>query len=179
MRALVIDEAAKDRIAKVVKYAKTYPVTVESLQDRIAGKLPAVGDNPEHVVKLFFGITVVFSWQIQPDKFAYRHISVSVDNPDKMPNPVMFNELLGQFGFEGRLADGLKLLKVWIEVIPGSPVRAINAMEPVRGWDGSETDVPCPTCGYDMIDDDDGQGPFCDDAECVDAGKGGTEDEGG
>lgn len=130
MRSLVIDEEAKTRINELVQHCAEFPISYQALEAMVEGTIRPIGDSPDHVMRLFDGFRVAFSWEVQSDFITYRHISISVS--DKMPSLDAINMLLEFFQFEGRLGQPTKPIKVWIETILDSSIRAINILEPVR-----------------------------------------------
>jgi hypothetical protein len=97
MRALVIDDVAKAKVAKVLAYAE------EPRHFYVVGpggkswqKTP--GDNPQHVAHLdtfrcVFSIT-------KSDGKTWRHLSISVPS-EKYPNPFAAYTIAEMFGFTG------------------------------------------------------------------------------
>ena len=101
MRALLIDEEAKTRINELVQHCAEFPISYQALEAMVEGKIRPIGDSPDHVMRLFNGFQIAFSWEVQSDSITYRHISISVS--DKMPSLSLVNMLLELFQFEGRL----------------------------------------------------------------------------
>jgi hypothetical protein len=66
-----------------------------------AKKVP--GDCPEHVAQ-FNDFRTVFSWT-KVKSGVYRHLSVSVGDPTRLPNPVMVEEISRLFGFSKGYQD--------------------------------------------------------------------------
>ena len=77
MRVLVIDEKAKEDIARLLKYADENRISKPFLQAAATGKMGAVGDNPQYCCYLQDGFKIVFSIEQQPQGWS-NHLSVSV-----------------------------------------------------------------------------------------------------
>lgn len=102
MRPLIIGQDEKVALQKLAKFAEEHPLIVD-------GSIPGVpvGDNPDFVVKLPFGYRVVFSIEDQPGGMV-RHLSMSVDTPWKVPNPLAVEMVMQEIGFESPLSDCIK-----------------------------------------------------------------------
>lgn len=99
LRPLVIDEALRKKVARVIAYARGHHY--------IVGETAVPGDIPGHVLKTKYGYRIVFSFTRVPDGL-YRDLSVSVQEPAKpgqLPNPIAAFEIATLFGFTGW--DGL------------------------------------------------------------------------
>lgn len=115
MRPLIIDEGVKASLKKMVDYAKANIVDVKN---------PVVaGDNAGHVTILPFGYKVVFSIEDQLPGLVW-HLSVSVNTPGKVPNPLVCEELIKQIGFKNEMHD----CRIDLEDI-GPNHQAISLME--------------------------------------------------
>lgn len=123
MRPLIIDNNLKDKIGKLVAYAEKHPFTIDNLQD-IKKKVREVpGDMEGYVLLLPFGYKIVFSIELQPAG-KVRHLSMSVDEDGKLPNPGVVGEIMKLIGFDNEMED----CTIYMEDI--SPVRkAINVLE--------------------------------------------------
>lgn len=89
MRPLVIDDAARAAIARIVAYAKGHPYR--------KGDMPP-GLNSNHVVVLST-YRVVFSFT-EAGGERFRHLSISVPS-NLYPNPASAFMLASEFGFTG------------------------------------------------------------------------------
>ena len=99
MRALIIDQAAKDEIARVKEYAShnRFPRAMMVAMSRGRGIVP--GDHPDYTCSLQMGFKVVYTIEEHPSGWGH-HISISVDaGPDTSPNPAAVNMILKEFGF--------------------------------------------------------------------------------
>lgn len=102
MRPLIIDNNVKEQIAKVIDHAKQNIFSVDDLLDVMNKEISKAGDSEGFTVVIPVGYTCVFSYENQPIGLA-RHLSISVDEPDKMPNVESVKEIMNQFGFESEL----------------------------------------------------------------------------
>lgn len=96
LRALVIDDEALDRAAKIVAYAEAHP-----WHTRAPGSFPP-GAIPEHV-GMFGSFRAVFS-MTHEDGLIFRHVSISVPG-EKLPNPIACFVIAGLFGLTGWSED--------------------------------------------------------------------------
>ncbi len=76
--SLIIDEEAKTKIAELVQHCVEFPISYRILEAMVEGKIPPIGDSPDHVIHLFNGFRIAFSWEVQSDSITYRHISISL-----------------------------------------------------------------------------------------------------
>jgi len=104
MRPLIIDSIAKEKIAKVIDHAKQNIFSVDDILDVMNKEKSKAGDSEGFTVVIPIGYTCVFSYENQPIGLA-RHLSISVDEPHKMPNVESVKEIMNQFGFESVLAQ--------------------------------------------------------------------------
>jgi hypothetical protein len=126
MRMLVIDEAAKAEIARVVAYAWANVVTRRKLLAAMEGMEPPVGDEAGYVCLLCDGYRVVFSIENQPAGIC-RHLSVSIPGTGgAWPSQDAVVVISAEFGF----GKGT-MYPVWTE----EEVRAVNMVE-VIGKEG-------------------------------------------
>jgi len=98
LRVLVIGPEEKQRAKEIVAYA-SQPENIYHPDPK--AKVP--GDCPEHVAQ-FGSFRIVFSWT-KVRLGVYRHLSVSVGDPTRLPNPVMVEEVSRLFGFTGSFKD--------------------------------------------------------------------------
>jgi hypothetical protein len=97
MRALVIDEEAKAKAARVVAYARAHPYDPNRGTDS-AVAIP--GENPQHVVELN-SFRCVFTHTYSHDPAAwFRHLTISVPSKD-YPNPFAAYTIAELFEFTG------------------------------------------------------------------------------
>jgi hypothetical protein len=91
MRALLIDDIAKAKVAKVVSYAMDHPYTPFIS--------PIPGENPNHVADLNT-YRCVFTFTRAEGRL-YRHLTISVPKQQKYPNPIAAFMIAELFGFTG------------------------------------------------------------------------------
>lgn len=89
LRPLVIDDEARNKVMRVLAYAKEHPYH--------AGD-PIPGNNPNFVVHLDT-YRCVFTYTESSEKEMYRHLSLSV--PTLYPNPIAAFTIAELFGFTG------------------------------------------------------------------------------
>jgi len=114
MRPLIISNDACVAIRKVIAYAEKHVMNMDELLDIYNGDLPPAGDRPEHVCEIPVGYRVVYSIERQND-LDVKHISISVDNPAKLPSVESAREILKAFYIETKLEE----CKVRIDGKPG------------------------------------------------------------
>ena len=93
MRPLMLDNETKKRIAEVVAFARG-----NLYRPGLSETIP--GDDARHVVRISFGFRAVFSFTEGPDGL-YRHLTISVDDEAKYPNPIADFMIADAFGFTG------------------------------------------------------------------------------
>lgn len=127
MRALIIDSDAKLRIKALFDYAMECPFSMDDVLDRISptNPTPPPGSNPVFRIELAIGYKVVFTIEDQPSTGNICHISISVDAPDKLPQPYAVEMIMKEFGFPGE--DLSEALEFWIENTP-EPNTAISVV---------------------------------------------------
>jgi len=98
LRVLVIGDAEREAVNRLVAWAME-PANYY----RIGPDAKIPGTNPKYVIRLndfrcVFTIT-------DNGEMLWRHLSVSVPAPNKIPNPIMFEEIAKLFGFKGDVED--------------------------------------------------------------------------
>lgn len=125
MRALIIDKEARQKISYIVAYAKQNPVTLNVMQRIMAGIAQPVGDDINRVAFLEEGFKVVFSIEQHLSGW-FKHFSVSIDIPEKLPNQSSVAALANQLEM-----PHLDECHKWIEEVePGWS--AINVLAPIQ-----------------------------------------------
>lgn len=104
MRPLIIDDTARANIARVVAYADQHRFTLIDIMHLMGHPEKAPGHTPGFVVVVPVGFRCVFTLEQQPPGMM-RHLSVSVMEKERAPNPVALDVLLPLFGFTGKLKD--------------------------------------------------------------------------
>lgn len=107
MRILQIDNDAREKIKKLIKYASEHKINEKSIRAMMAKEEKPVGDNPDYVIHLHDGFRVVYSIEEQPVGNCH-HISISVDEIDKYPHPAAVEEILKEFGMK-KIEDSISL----------------------------------------------------------------------
>lgn len=105
MRALLMDDIFKQKLAKIKAYAEAHPFTIIDIADMLQGNKPPPGANPYHVALLEVGYCAVYSIEENRDGATYRHLSVSVRGGKlgALPNHEACNEIMKELGFENSL----------------------------------------------------------------------------
>jgi len=111
MRTLQIDARAKVNITRLINYATDNKLDFNIIQKIASNQLPPAGDNPLYSCELNDGFRIVFTIEQQPDKNWYRHISISVNDRNKLPHPAAVELILSEFKFIGSIKD----CHCWIE----------------------------------------------------------------
>lgn len=125
MRALIINDAVKASIARLEAFAQANIASWADVQSMATSALPPLGDDPRRTLVIPFGFRCVLSYEMQR-AIKCRHLSVSVDQPGKMPHEQAVDEIAKLFGFTQGI-HGLSVT-VWTEQIGDH--RAINLVEP-------------------------------------------------
>lgn len=121
MRALIID---KEPIKRLREYAEANPIEVNA-GVVLDNKIPRAGDNPLLTLEIPVGYRICFS--VEKQKFEnqpllhVRHLSVSVDDPKKLPSIPAVEAIMKELGFVGNIDEQEN---VWIE-----DERAINVIQ--------------------------------------------------
>lgn len=132
MRILQIDQRGKEAIQRLKTYAEGHKVDLESIKRMASGTQSPVGNDTNYSCYLHDGYRIVFSIEQQSSGW-YRHISISVDDPQKVPSVPSTEMIMNEFGFKGTVNDCDSL---WIEpdvpVINVGKVSAINLVQRIE-----------------------------------------------
>lgn len=120
MRPLIIDEEAKQNIARVLAYAEKHKYTKDQMVSLMNGIGTIPGDDPGFCCRFRVGFRAVFCIEEQPFGWS-KHLSVSVDNPKKAPHEQAVRLLMQEFG----ISTPLEECHVWLEE---GPVSAVNVI---------------------------------------------------
>ena len=101
IRALVIDQTAKEDIERVIKYAFDHKIPIEIMRKMVSGEVVAPGFSPNYSCEIFQGYRVVFSIEEHPMGWC-RHISISVDG-GMLPSIEAAKLIIKEFDFENPL----------------------------------------------------------------------------
>ena len=104
MSAMIITEEVSARIKEVVHYAEKHIFSMDDMLDIMNKQREPPGNDPNHVVFIPIGIKVVFTMDKQNIGIC-KHISISVDRPGKLPNPLVVENILLEFGIETPMHD--------------------------------------------------------------------------
>jgi hypothetical protein len=122
-RPFIIDDNLRKKIASLVTHAEKNPFTMDDLLDIKNGREKPAGDYDEFTLNLSFGYRIVYSIEEQP-KGRIRHLSMSVNEDEKLPNEFVVKEVMKLIGFKNELENCM----VKLENI--SPKRqAVNVLE--------------------------------------------------
>lgn len=130
IRPLIIGEAQKADIARVVAYAQARPLSLEELKQTVAGKRKPPGDEPGFTCVLPVGYRCVYSEEMQPGHGLSRHLSISVLGDGEAPNEAAVGMIAREFGFRGKL-DRMgqdEIGAIWTEPIEEGKV-AVNIVQ--------------------------------------------------
>jgi hypothetical protein len=99
MRPLLIDDAARAEVARVVAYAMDHPYFPNRPIDIASGASLIPGDDPGHVANLST-YRCVFTFTHLNDR-VHRHLTISVPRPGMYPNMIAAFMIAELFGFTG------------------------------------------------------------------------------
>lgn len=107
MRLILIDQEAQDKLAKMVAFANANVVQEADILDMVAGKRAVVGDVEGYFCFIPDGVKIVLSIEQHetPERKLCRHLSVSVNGKDALPNPHVMELIMGFCGFKKQLSD--------------------------------------------------------------------------
>lgn len=139
-RALILDEESKKKIAKVVEFASYNFFDEKEMLDRFndPAAFPPPGDMGGYSCNIPVGFKCVFTIERHPSGWC-KHLSVTIDAKDKVPDVVCTEHLARAFGMD--IKDMGELDAVWLEEIsPGlSAVNMVLACNPIKK---DTSDVP-------------------------------------
>lgn len=125
MRVLIIDEKVKRELNELSAYAEENPFSMDDLLDIKNGAKRPAGEREGHVLKLSQGYRLVYSIEQQPIG-KVRHMSLSVDAVNRLPNPASIREIMPLLGYKFEL--GHENCRAWVEDI-SETYSAVNVME--------------------------------------------------
>ena len=145
MSALVITDQLRREIQTVKTYAEQHIVDLASLQQK--GELkegdpcPIAGDDEKHILIVPLDYKVVYSIEDQGTGMngkkglgLCRHLSMSVNKRNRLPNPISVDMMIEEFGFTNPLYKCI----VWSEQFGDQTQNAINVIEPINNWPDEE-----------------------------------------
>jgi hypothetical protein len=125
MRPLIIDEKVREEIARICEHADENRIDFKELQARteIPGGFSPIGDDPNFCCHIDLGFRCVFSIEEQPSGWC-KHLSVSVDDVNKVPAIEAVKVLMEEFGINKSLEECYVYME---ETTP----RAVNIISPI------------------------------------------------
>jgi hypothetical protein len=124
VRPLVMTDAERATIRRLVDHAARNVINRERLQRTIAGEAKPVGDEPEFTCVIPVGYRCVYSLEEQPLGIC-RHLSISVLGEGAAPNEAAVEMLATEFGFRGGLES---MAHVWTEPVSAGKI-AVNLLQ--------------------------------------------------
>jgi hypothetical protein len=126
-RALIIGEVQKQAIAKLIALAAANVMDPAAMNNAAEKDMAAYRQMMRTLsVELPVGYIVTYSHERQPFGLA-RHLSVSLDQPNKMPHPAALDMILDAF----RMLPHDQSVRLWIEDVSAT-IKAINVVQPCR-----------------------------------------------
>lgn len=125
MEVLIFDKRAEEKIKQLRQYAERHVWTEDDIKAVINGQKPPAGDTIAFEIILDIGHRIVFTVE-QRLEGRYRHISLSVDTPGKLPSFGAVQEIIKLFGFKNDLLE--KINTVYLEDCPDGQ-QAVNILE--------------------------------------------------
>jgi hypothetical protein len=134
MRALILGHKERADIELLIARAASHVIRYDDMKR--AAEAYAAGQrgvapssvNVAQTMPLPVGFSVTYTHEEHRRDVVCRHISISVDHPDKAPHPAVVDEILKAFGFHHRVGQ----VPMWAEPLVNGGV-AINAVEPLDG----------------------------------------------
>lgn len=142
MTPLIIDKNVRDDIKNLIKFVFEPNNIIRISQLIEKGKLKdgmpnPVGDNPQYSILIPMNFKVVYSIEDQGQGMdgkkglgLCRHLSMSVGQLGRVPNPIGLDMVVQEFGFDGALYQCI----FWAEDFGGNDQKAFNVLEPIKGW---------------------------------------------
>lgn len=142
MTPMIIDNNTRKNIRELIKFAFEPTSIIRIEQMVINGELKLgmpnpVGDDSRYSIIIPANFKVVYSIEDQGEGIGERrglglcrHLSMSVGQLGRIPNPVGVDMVLEEFGFDHPIYECI----FWTENFGPTDQVAINAMEPIRGW---------------------------------------------
>jgi hypothetical protein len=134
VRALMIGPDEKTLLAGLAKLAAEHPVDMPALLERIQtgeGKHRHMQQMTMQTIELPVGYSLTFSIEDGHPAGRCRHMSMSVEDPTKMPHPAACWMVAKELGFWGELGD---CDGVWPEALrQGAAINLVQRMERESG----------------------------------------------
>lgn len=103
LRALVLDSASLEKLAILKKHAEDNVFSMDDVMDMVNDKKTRIGDMKGFQIDIPVGFRVCYSMEYCPH--LCRHLSISVDAPNGLPNVVAVEEIMKHLGFTQPLSD--------------------------------------------------------------------------
>ncbi len=142
MIPFIINDDVRMEILRVKRNAENNPVPLEVVEKSAsAGEGAPGGDDPRFIMLVPTAFKVVYTHEIQPGDVICRHLSISINEPDRMPNLHAVEMIAGEFGFVNKkininkpgCIDEPDHLLWWLEKIGEDCLPAVNIVEPLDG----------------------------------------------
>jgi len=120
-------------IKQVIDFAEAHRFDLETMKKRVSGELlGSPGDWADFACHLQSDYRCVYSIEEHPMGWC-RHLSVSVNSAEKLPNPMAVEMIMHEFGFTGTI-HAQKY--VWVENNAQTPLgKVVSAVNIVQLYD--------------------------------------------
>lgn len=99
MRVLIIDNNVKLNAKLLIEHASANPLTMDDIVKTLDGLKEPVGNDPKFTLMIDDGYKVVYSIEEQ-SKGKVKHMSISVNEPKKLPSPDAVEEIMKLLEFK-------------------------------------------------------------------------------
>lgn len=123
MRAMILGPAEIQRLSELRVYAETHPLSMDDMLDCMNNPELSPGNDPLFQCAIPFGFKIVFTTE-QHEPGIVRHLSMSIDAPNKLPDVAAVIGIMKALGFRSELEN----CKIKIEDI-GDGYQSINVGE--------------------------------------------------
>lgn len=124
MRPLLIDDKVKADLKELAEYAEKNVYSMDDLLDIMNGATDPPGLDKNFTRTIPYEYRVVFTIEDQV-KGKFRHLSISVGDRTKLPNPHACEEIIKLLGFESEIYECL--------INVSEEEGAINILEKING----------------------------------------------
>lgn len=104
MRPLLIDDNVKSELKSLSEYAMKNQYSLDEMLDRMNNDIEPPGDDKNFFRIIPHEFKVVMTVEEHPSG-KFRHVSISVGDRTKMPNPHACEEIVKMLDFDGELYD--------------------------------------------------------------------------
>lgn len=140
MIPLIIDDNVRMEIQRVKRNAEKFPISLKKMKKLMKGEGAPGGDDPKFKLLVPAMFKVVYTHETQPGNVLCRHLSMSIADPEKLPNPLAVQMMCEEFGFvntkidpQQPIPDKPGYLIWWKGKIGEGTLIAINVVEPLDG----------------------------------------------